>query len=156
MAFKTTWRTLFWYRSLESGAKKDSLSSVLFNLLQLWFSACVAPVKCRPVLHHCVVIFFWSLRIMGCMLFTFEKWRFSYAPGASVLCHISLPLINSLKKTKAAFISLIQRFLCHLFLLRDIYGFLKMYCWGHIFQINNLIFLKYLDCVLHTDCECLF
>ena len=34
-----------------------SLSSVYFNLLQLVFSACVATVKSRTVLHHCVVIF---------------------------------------------------------------------------------------------------
>jgi len=46
-----------------------------FNLLQMVFSACVAAVKCRPVLHHCVVIFFWSSGIMECtcMLFTFEN-----------------------------------------------------------------------------------
>ena len=39
------------------------------------FSACVAAVKSRPVLHHCVVIFFWSSGIMECtcMLFTFEN-----------------------------------------------------------------------------------
>jgi len=30
------------------------------------FSACVAAVKDRPVLHHCVVIFFWSAWIMEC------------------------------------------------------------------------------------------
>jgi len=30
------------------------------------FSACVAAVKSRPVLHHCVVIFFWSSGIMEC------------------------------------------------------------------------------------------
>jgi len=29
------------------------------------FSACLAALKCRPVLHHCVVIFFWSSGIMG-------------------------------------------------------------------------------------------
>jgi len=34
--------------------------------------ACVAAVKIRPVLHHCVVIFFCSAGIMECtcMLFT--------------------------------------------------------------------------------------
>jgi len=39
------------------------------------FSACVAAVKSRPILHHCVVIFFWSSGIMECtcMLFTFEN-----------------------------------------------------------------------------------
>ena len=41
----------------------------------LVFSACVAAVKSRPVLHHCVVIFVWSSGIMECtrMLFTFEN-----------------------------------------------------------------------------------
>jgi len=35
----------------------------------------LAAVKSRPVLHHCVVIFFWSSGIMECtcMLFTFEN-----------------------------------------------------------------------------------
>jgi len=46
---------------------RATLSSVLFNLLQLVLSACVAAVKCRPVLHHCVVIFFWSSGIIDCM-----------------------------------------------------------------------------------------
>jgi len=41
--------------------------------LQLVLSAYVAPVKCRPVLHHCVVIYFWSSGFMECMLFTFEN-----------------------------------------------------------------------------------
>jgi len=40
-----------------------------FNLLQLVLSACVAAVKYRHVLHHCVVIFFWSSGIMDTMLF---------------------------------------------------------------------------------------
>ena len=30
---------------------------MLFNLLQLVLSACVGDVKCRPVLHQCVMIF---------------------------------------------------------------------------------------------------
>jgi len=40
---------------------------------QVWF--CVAAVKSRLVLHHCVVIFFWSSGIMECIctLFTFEN-----------------------------------------------------------------------------------
>jgi len=46
-----------------------------YYLLQLVFSACVAAVKSRPVLHHCVFIFFWSSGIMKCtcMLSTFEN-----------------------------------------------------------------------------------
>jgi len=35
------------------------------------FSACVAAVKVRPVLHHCVVIFFLGLRNHVLYLFTF-------------------------------------------------------------------------------------
>jgi len=30
-------------------------------------------VKCRPVIHHCAVLFFWSSGVMDCMLFTFEN-----------------------------------------------------------------------------------
>ena len=47
--------------------------SSLILLTTLMFSACVAAVKCRPVLHHCVVMFFWSSGIMYCMLLTFEN-----------------------------------------------------------------------------------
>ena len=45
------------------------------------FSACVAAVKSRPVLHHCVVIYFWSPGIMECtcMLFTFKKLTSAHA-----------------------------------------------------------------------------
>jgi len=46
---------------------RATLSSVLYNLLQLVLSACVAAVKGRPVLHHCVDIFFWSSGIIDCM-----------------------------------------------------------------------------------------
>jgi len=47
------------------------------------FSACGAAVKSRPVLHHCVAIFFWSSGIMECtsMLFTFENGVRSCAMG---------------------------------------------------------------------------
>lgn len=38
------------------------------NFLQLVSSACVAAVKCRPILHQCIVIFFWSSRIIDYML----------------------------------------------------------------------------------------
>jgi len=48
------------------------LTAVLWLMV---FIACVAAVKSRPVLHHCVVIFYWSSVIMECtcMLFTFEN-----------------------------------------------------------------------------------
>ena len=50
-----------------------TLSHGGFNFLQLVFIACVAAVKCRPILLHCVVIFFWSSGAMACMLFIFEN-----------------------------------------------------------------------------------
>ena len=36
------------------------------------FSAFVAAVNFRHVLHHCVVIFIWFSGIMDCMVFTFK------------------------------------------------------------------------------------
>ena len=67
----------------------------------------VAAVKYRPVLHHCVVIFFWSSGIMECtcMLFTFENGVPLMRQGASVVWHHSLPLMNSFNKTEAAVFS---------------------------------------------------
>jgi len=43
-----------------------SIFSVEFSSLQLIFSGCVATVKCRAVLWHCVILF-WSLAIMDCI-----------------------------------------------------------------------------------------
>ena len=40
-----------------------------YHLLQLVFSACVAAVKSRPLLHHCVVIFFLVLRDHGVYMY---------------------------------------------------------------------------------------
>ena len=70
-------------------------------------NACVAAVKSRPVLHHCVVIFFWSSGIMECtcMLFTFENGVPLMRQGASVVLHHSLLLMNSFNKTEAAVFS---------------------------------------------------
>ena len=65
----------------------------------------MAAAKCRPVLNHCVVIFFWSLGIMACMLLTFEERVPLMRYGASVEWHLSLPLMNSFNKTEAAFFS---------------------------------------------------
>jgi len=68
---------------------RDSLSSVWYNLLQLVLSAGVAALKCRPVLHHCVVIFFsgpqWPLTVC---LHLKKKFR-SCARGRQwcVICH---------------------------------------------------------------------
>jgi len=47
-----------------------------YILQQLVFSASVAAVKSRPVLHHCVVIFVWSseeIMECTCIMFTFEN-----------------------------------------------------------------------------------
>jgi len=57
---------------------RATLFSVEFNLqnvLHMVLSACVAAVQCRPQLHHSVVIFVWSIGIMDCIMFTFEKNR---------------------------------------------------------------------------------
>jgi len=46
-------------------------------------SALVAAVKCRSVLHHSAVLFFWPSGIMDCMLFTFENIPAYALPGVS-------------------------------------------------------------------------
>jgi len=131
----------------------NNLSQVLKN------SICVAAAKSRPVLHHCVVIFFWPSGIMECtcMLFTFENGVPLMRQNASVVWHHSLLLINSFNKTEAAvfscrlcflkyfpFISLIQAMVCKfspsittlpiLWLASSKFGILhltshKMICW---------------------------
>ena len=73
----------------------------VFTMTVLTYVAYVAAVECRPVLHHCVVIFFWSSEIMDCMLFTFKN--SSYARGTSVVQNLLLLLMNSFHKTDAAF-----------------------------------------------------
>jgi len=55
------WKAFIHFRKILSEHKNVCIAKVCniccFNLLQLVFSACVAAVKCRPVLHHCVVKF---------------------------------------------------------------------------------------------------
>jgi len=65
-----------------------TLNLINNNLLQLVFSACVAAVKCRPLLHHCVVIFFWSSGNIDCMLFTCKHRVPLMRLGASVVWHL--------------------------------------------------------------------
>jgi len=67
-------------------------SLFLFIILQLLLSACVAAGKCRPVLHHCVEIFFWSSRIMDYMLL---KMLCLYLLGQICLHLTSLPYLGS-------------------------------------------------------------
>ena len=64
------------------------LYSTLVNLYMLnTFLVLFIAVKSRPVLHHCVVIFFWSSGIMECtcMLLTFENVVLLMRQGASVV-----------------------------------------------------------------------
>ena len=50
----------------------------------------VTPQKrvlaCRPVLHHCVVIFFWSSGIIDCMFVYIWKWSSAHALGGRQWC----------------------------------------------------------------------
>ena len=68
----------------------------------MMFSACDGGCKMRPIPHHCVLIFFWSSGIMDGMLFTFENRVPLMRQGASMVWHLSLPLMNSFNKTEAA------------------------------------------------------
>ena len=72
----------------------SSLSGIYFNKIKSF--------KLLPVLHHCVVIFFWSSGIMECtcMLFTFENGVPLMRQGTSVVWHHSLLLMNSFNKTE--------------------------------------------------------
>jgi len=76
----------------------------LILLTTAGFSDCVAAIKGRPVLHHSVVIFFWSSGIMECtcLLFTFEN-GFPFMLGG--VSGYLLLLMNSFNKTEAAVFS---------------------------------------------------
>jgi len=63
-----------------------------FYFLQLVFSACVAAVKYRPVLHYCLVIFYWSSGVIDYMFFTFGKRVPLMRYGASVVWHLHYQL----------------------------------------------------------------
>ena len=53
-------------------------------------------------LCHCVVLFFCCFGIIDCMLFTVEYRVLLMRYGATVVCHLLLPLMNSFYKTEAA------------------------------------------------------
>jgi len=61
----------------------------------------------RFILHHCVVIFFWSSGIMECtcVLFAFGGGVLLVRWGASVVWRRSLPLMNGFNVTEAAVFS---------------------------------------------------
>jgi len=52
------------------------------------FSACLTALKCRPVLHHCVDIFFWSSGIMDCMFCLHLKIEFRSCARGRQWCGI--------------------------------------------------------------------
>jgi len=72
------------------------------SLLHLMLGVFVTAVKYRPLLHYCVVILVWSSDIMDCICLHLKNklWR-SCARGASVVCHLSKPLMNSFNKTES-------------------------------------------------------
>ena len=84
------YRLSFIYIFVKHSSQINKFSQLFFGLL-LWY-----------LLHHCVVIFFWSSGIMDCMLFTFENKVPLMRQGASVVLHLSLPLMKSVNKTEAA------------------------------------------------------
>jgi len=55
-------------------------------ILQLMYSSCVEAVQCRTVLHHCVVIFFWSSGINDYMFLTL---RSAHNLKATLMWHYS-------------------------------------------------------------------
>ena len=66
---------------------------------------------CHRVLHHCVVTFFWSTKIMDCFLFWFANRVTLMHYGVSVKWHFAFSLMNNFNKTKLLFF---QRKLCFL------------------------------------------
>jgi len=85
---------------------RASLSSVYFILLQLVLSSCVTAVKCRPILYHSVVIFFWSSGTIDCMFVYIWKWSSAHAQrGRWWFGVFLLPLMNSFNKTEVAVFS---------------------------------------------------
>jgi len=65
------------------------------------FCGYVAAVKCRHVLHYCVVIFFWSSGIMDFKLFSFKKWSSAQALEASTMLSFFITIDEQLKAEAA-------------------------------------------------------
>jgi len=81
---------------------------------------------------------------MDCMLFTFKKKSSAHAVGASVVWHLSLSLMNSFNKTKAAI------FLCRLCFLR-VFPFLSLRT-QNIPVRSPFHFLKLFSCLVLSNC----
>jgi len=72
------------------GHQVERLHHCLETVIEkLWMclSSCVGDLKCRPMLHRCVVIFFWSSGIMDCMLIWFTK-SFAHTLNGRSWCDI--------------------------------------------------------------------
>jgi len=84
-----------------------STTAGVYIFWSFWHVSLTLMNSFRPVLHHCVVIFFWSSGIMECtrVLFTFENGVPLMRKGASVVWHHSLLLMYSFNKTEAAVFS---------------------------------------------------
>jgi len=82
---------------------------------RVWFlmmlSACVAAVNCCPVLHRCVAIFFSGHQGSWIVCRLHFKTGFCSCTRASVVWHLSLPLMNIFNKTEAAILSCMLCFL---------------------------------------------
>jgi len=76
-------------------------TQIIITFLQLVFSTSVATLKCRPVLHYCVVTYFgpWD---RGFYVVYIWKKSSAHALGASMGWHVSFPLMNSFNNTEAA------------------------------------------------------
>ena len=79
-------------KETERITRRHQLHPLIDNECQIWLSSCVGGFKCRPTLHRCVVIFFWSSGIRNCMLIWFTK-SFAYTLNG-VQCVISLSVID--------------------------------------------------------------
>jgi len=75
------------------------------NVTNVNTSACVAAVKCRPVLHNCVVMFFWYSGIMDVCCLHFKIEFRSCARGRQIdagVASFNFSLMNRFNKTEAA------------------------------------------------------
>ena len=75
---------------------KDDLHETVCSVLRSYTSKISIFLFCptlpftilSPVLHHCVIMFFWSSEIMDCVLFTFKKIAFRSCSRGRQRCGI--------------------------------------------------------------------